>query len=76
MVIVMKSGATLEEIERVVERLTELGFDAHVSPGTDNTVIGAVGVNGRGVDVDDREMEILDGKRLESIHTRSPGALG
>ena len=61
MVIIMRSGATLDEIERVVERLTELGFDAHVSPGTDHTVIGAVGVNGKGAEIDVRELEILDG---------------
>ena len=43
MIIVMKRGATGEDIAHVVERLREIGSEAHVSEGQLRTVIGAVG---------------------------------
>ena len=43
MVVVMKSGATAEQIEAVVAQLMEMGFDVHRSVGATRTVIGAVG---------------------------------
>ena len=43
MVVVMKSGATAEQIEAVVAHLMEMGFDVHRSVGATRTVIGAVG---------------------------------
>jgi len=43
MVIVMKERATDAQIEAVVGRLRELGFDIHRSQGESHTVIGAVG---------------------------------
>ena len=59
MVIVMKQGASELQVERVIERLTELGFDAHRSSGTERTVIGAVG--GDDETIDPRELEVLEG---------------
>lgn len=59
MVIVMETGADEAQIERVIERLTELGFDAHRSSGAERTVIGAVGGSAAGVDP--RELEVLVG---------------
>jgi 3-deoxy-7-phosphoheptulonate synthase len=59
MVIVMKQGASEPQIEHVIERLTELGFDAHRSSGAERTVIGAVGGNVEAVDP--RELEVLAG---------------
>lgn len=59
MVIVMETGADEAQIEKVIERLTELGFDAHRSSGAERTVIGAVGGSTAGVDP--RELEILTG---------------
>ena len=59
MVVVMNNGATEPQIERVIERLTELGFDAHRSSGSERTVIGAVG--GAVEAVDPRELEVLEG---------------
>jgi len=59
MVVVMKQGATEPQIEHVIERLTELGFDAHRSSGAERTVIGAVGGNVEAVDP--RELEVLAG---------------
>jgi len=43
MIIVLRSGATQEEINDVVERLKKLGFGAHVSQGVERTIIGAIG---------------------------------
>ncbi len=59
MVIIMESGADELQIERVIERLTALGFDAHRSTGVERTVVGAVG--GKAVEVDPRELEVLTG---------------
>jgi 3-deoxy-7-phosphoheptulonate synthase len=43
LLIVMQGSATPEEVEHVVERLEEAGATAHVSPGKQATVIGAIG---------------------------------
>src|SRR5918992_2930020 len=43
MMIVMKPGATEEEIQHVVERVEGVGARAHVSRGEEVTVVGAVG---------------------------------
>ena len=43
MMIVMKAGATEEEIQHVVDRVEAVGARAHLSRGEELTVIGAVG---------------------------------
>jgi len=43
MMIVMKDGATSEEVQGVVDRLHEVGAEAHLSKGEFKTVIGAIG---------------------------------
>jgi 3-deoxy-7-phosphoheptulonate synthase len=43
MMIVMKEGATEEEVAHVVERIEEVGCSAHISKGELLTVIGAIG---------------------------------
>jgi 3-deoxy-7-phosphoheptulonate synthase len=43
MMIVMKEGATEEEVSHVVERIEEVGCSAHISKGELLTVIGAIG---------------------------------
>jgi 3-deoxy-7-phosphoheptulonate synthase len=43
MMIVMKEGATEEQIAHVVERVEEVGCSAHISKGELLTVIGAIG---------------------------------
>ena len=40
--IVMKEGATEEQIQAVVDRVESVGCSAHVSPGELLTVIGAI----------------------------------
>lgn len=43
MIVVMKPGATEDQIQQVIARLKEFGFDVHVSKGVERTVIGAIG---------------------------------
>jgi 3-deoxy-7-phosphoheptulonate synthase len=43
MLVVMQQGATEEQIDAVIERLTDLGFDVHRSTGVVHTVLGGVG---------------------------------
>lgn len=43
MIIVLKPDATREQMDHIIEKLTGLGLKAHVSAGTERTVIGAIG---------------------------------
>ena len=43
MIVVMKLSATGSEIERVEQRLEEMGFKSHLIHGVERIVIGAVG---------------------------------
>lgn len=43
MIIVMKPRATEKAIERVVKKIEKAGMKAHVSKGTERTIIGAIG---------------------------------
>ncbi|MGH9961120.1 MAG: 3-deoxy-7-phosphoheptulonate synthase, partial [Pyrinomonadaceae bacterium] len=47
MIVNMSSLATSEEINHVIDRIRECGYQAHVIQGAERTVIGAVGNNGR-----------------------------
>lgn len=56
MLIVMKPGVPEEEIQKVVGFIKSKGFDAHISRGEINTVIGAVG----GKVIDRRDIELME----------------
>ena len=43
MVVVMQERATEDQIQNVIDRLIQMGFDVHRSTGTTHTVLGAVG---------------------------------
>jgi 3-deoxy-7-phosphoheptulonate synthase len=43
MIVVMKPGATEEMVQRIAQRVEELGLKAHVIVGTERTVIAAIG---------------------------------
>jgi len=47
MIINMKPDATDKEIDHVIDRIRECGYQEHVIRGAERTVIGAVGNNGR-----------------------------
>lgn len=43
MIIVLKQGATQEEIEKIIERIRSEGLEVHVSRGKFRTVLGVIG---------------------------------
>jgi 3-deoxy-7-phosphoheptulonate synthase len=43
MIVVMKKGATDEQVQHMVQRVEELGLKSHVIHGTERTVIAAIG---------------------------------
>ncbi len=51
MMIIMRADASPEQIAHVVDRVENLGLRAHLSTGTERTVIGAIG-DGRPIDRD------------------------
>ena len=54
----MAESATEEQIQEVIERLVNMGFEIHRSTGARQTVLGAVGPR---VDFDIRDIEVLPG---------------
>jgi 3-deoxy-7-phosphoheptulonate synthase len=68
MLIVMKHNAAPEQIERVVNTIREMGYDARPIPGVQRTAVGLIGNDGR---VDSARIEGLDGV-LEVIPVTQP----
>lgn len=68
MLIVMKQSATEEEIQRVVEQIRTMGYDARPIPGRQRTAVGLIGNDGR---VDSARLEGLSGV-LEVISVSQP----
>jgi 3-deoxy-7-phosphoheptulonate synthase len=66
--IVMRHGATADEIQRVVAVIEELGYQARPMPGAQRTAVGLVGNDGR---VDASRLEGLPGVQ-EVIHVTKP----
>jgi 3-deoxy-7-phosphoheptulonate synthase len=58
MLVVMKSHATADEIERVLETIRRMGLSPHPMPGATRTAIGITGNTGA---VDSRTIEVLPG---------------
>src|SRR5207237_4601483 len=58
MIVAMHETATEEQIQQVIERLVNLGFEVHRSTGARQTVLGAVGAR---ADFDIRDVEVLGG---------------
>jgi 3-deoxy-7-phosphoheptulonate synthase len=56
MMIVMREGATREEVEHVLQRLAEAGANGHVSSNESMTVIGVIG-----------DREVVSGMPLEAL---------
>jgi len=66
--IVMRHGATEEEIRKVVAVIQEMGYQARPMPGAQRTAVGLVGNDGR---VDASRLEALGGVQ-EIIHVSKP----
>jgi 3-deoxy-7-phosphoheptulonate synthase len=69
MVIVMEPGAGEEQIQRVIEKLVEVGYDVHRSTGTQHTILGAVGAAKQ--PIDPRALELLAGV-MEVVRISEP----
>jgi 3-deoxy-7-phosphoheptulonate synthase len=66
--IVMRHGATSEEVRKVVSVIEEMGYQARPMPGAQRTAVGLVGNDGR---VDASRLEGLPGVQ-EVIHVSKP----
>src|SRR6516162_5770005 len=58
MIVAMQEQATEEQIQQVIERLINMGFEIHRSTGARQTVLGAVGARH---EFDIRDIEVLPG---------------
>ncbi len=47
MIVNMKDTATAQQIEHVIERIREAGYQAHITRGEERTIVAAVGSHGR-----------------------------
>src|SRR5437867_4216204 len=68
MLVVMAQNATQQQIDRVVETIEEMGYEARPMPGAQRTTVGLVGNDGR---VDGSRIEALPGV-AEIIHVTKP----
>jgi len=68
MLIVMRHGATPDQVQRVVETIADLGYEARPMPGAQRTAVGLVGNDGR---VDAGRLSALAGVK-EVIHVTQP----
>jgi 3-deoxy-7-phosphoheptulonate synthase len=68
MIVVMQEGATEPQIQGVIDRLVELGFDVHRSTGVIHTVLGGVGGK---AEFDVSDFEVMDGVK-NAHHIASP----
>ena len=68
MLVVMKHGASQEQIDRVAEAIRDMGYGAEPIPGRQRTAVGLVGNDGR---VDADHLKTLDGVQ-RVIHVSQP----
>jgi 3-deoxy-7-phosphoheptulonate synthase len=68
MLVVMKTDATAEQIQRVIEAIKRLGLTPHPLPGATRT---AIGITGNTAAVDSRTLEVLPGVK-ECIRVTKP----
>jgi len=66
--IVMRHGATRDEVQKVISVIEELGYQAQPMPGAQRTAVGLIGNDGR---VDASRLEGLPGVQ-EVIHVTQP----
>ena len=68
MIVAMQEQATEEQIQQVIDRLINMGFEVHRSTGARQTVLGAVGARH---EFDIRDVEVLPGV-MEAHRISSP----
>src|SRR5215218_6760077 len=59
MIVIMQVGATTKQISAVIQRIKEMGLDAHLSEGQERTIIGVVGDDRVAADRD--SLSLLEG---------------
>ncbi|MDQ6870411.1 MAG: 3-deoxy-7-phosphoheptulonate synthase [Gemmatimonadota bacterium] len=68
MLVVMQHDATAKDVDRVVDIIKEMGYEARPMPGAQRTAVGLVGNDGR---VDSSRIEALPGV-AQVIHVTQP----
>jgi 3-deoxy-7-phosphoheptulonate synthase len=68
MIVVMQQGATEPQVQAVIDRMVEMGFDVHRSTGVIHTVLGGVGGKG---EFDLAIFEVMEGVK-EAHRIASP----
>jgi 3-deoxy-7-phosphoheptulonate synthase len=68
MLVVMKHGASDDEIQGVIDRIVEMGYGAAPIPGKQRTAVGLIGNDGK---VDAGRLESLSGV-MQVIHVTQP----
>ena len=63
MIVVMQMGASEEQIEAVISQLNDHGFDVHRSSGSQQTILGAIGVKPA---FDPRHLQLIEG--VSEVH--------
>jgi len=83
MIVNMSDSATEQEIEHIIQRIREAGFQPHVTRGTERTIVAAVGSGGRRHEIEalsvapgvDNVVAIAQPFKLVSRQTRPQGSV-
>ena len=83
MIVNMSDNATEEQIEHIIQRVREAGFQPHVTRGTERTIVAAVGSGGRRHEIEalsvapgvDNVVAIAQPFKLVSRQTRPQGSV-
>ena len=83
MIVNMSDSATEEQIDHIIQRIREAGFQPHVTRGTERTIVAAVGSGGRRHEIEalsvapgvDNVVAIAQPFKLVSRQTRPQGAV-
>ena len=64
MIIVLRPDATEEEVQHLIDVITEAGLQAHVSKGTERTIVGAIG--------DERKIQLVAFTAIPGVESCLP----
>jgi 3-deoxy-7-phosphoheptulonate synthase len=65
-IVVLRKGATAKELRHIVKKLEKRGFSAHISKGTERTVIGVIGDTSKITEDESNAFGAMSG--VEKIH--------
>jgi 3-deoxy-7-phosphoheptulonate synthase len=67
MIVVMQGGAAEEQVQQVIERMVELGFNVHRTSGAEQTILAGVGAPGHFEPAEFAEMPgVYEARRISS----------